>query len=173
LTSDEYARDFNEVKALGSATSTTRTADQTLVARLWAGVDTTPTFPFAVWNNVARTVAIQRNTTTAENARLFAPAEHFVTRRAANDVRRKISIRFVATGDGDSPRDEDGNPDTAPDVNWSSLIGNPPYPSYPGNVAAVGTSQATILALFLRARRYSFPTYVGRRGRRDALVCRI
>ena len=44
--------------------------------------------------------------------------------------------------------DEDGNPDTEPDVNWSSLLGNPPYPSYAGNHAAIGTSQSTILALF-------------------------
>ena len=44
--------------------------------------------------------------------------------------------------------EEDGNPDTEPDVNWNSLIGNPPYPAYPGNVASVGTSSATILALF-------------------------
>jgi len=33
-------------------------------------------------------------------------------------------------------------------VIWSSLIGNPPYPTYAGNHAAIGTSQATILALF-------------------------
>ena len=38
-------------------------------------------------------------------------------------------------------------PNTAPDANWSPLIGNPPYPSYAGNHAAIGTSQATILAL--------------------------
>jgi hypothetical protein len=44
--------------------------------------------------------------------------------------------------------DEDGNPNTAPDANWTSLIVNPPYPTYAGNHAAVGTSQATILALF-------------------------
>jgi len=44
--------------------------------------------------------------------------------------------------------DEDGNPNTEPDVNWTSLIGNPPYPGYPGNLAGVGMSQATILALF-------------------------
>ena len=66
MTSEEYARAFNEAKTIGSATSTTRTADQTKVAQLWAGVNTTPNLPFHVWNNVARTVAIQRNNTTAE-----------------------------------------------------------------------------------------------------------
>ncbi|MEJ7713518.1 MAG: vanadium-dependent haloperoxidase [Pyrinomonadaceae bacterium] len=44
--------------------------------------------------------------------------------------------------------DEDGNPNTVPDANWSSLIGNPPYPTYAGNHAAIGTSQSTILGLF-------------------------
>ena len=44
--------------------------------------------------------------------------------------------------------DEDGNAATAPDAAWLSLIPNPPYPSYAGNMAGIGTSQATILALF-------------------------
>jgi hypothetical protein len=44
--------------------------------------------------------------------------------------------------------DEDGNPNTAPDPNWSSLITTPPYPSYVGNHASIGTSQATVLGLF-------------------------
>jgi hypothetical protein len=148
MTSDEYARDFNEVKALGSATSTTRTADQTQVARLWAGVDTTPTFPFAVWNNVARTVAIQRNNTTAENARLFALLNISSHDALQTTFAGKFQYGLWRPVTAIRRADEDGNPDTAADVNWSSLIGNPPYPSYPGNVAAVGTSQATILALF-------------------------
>ena len=71
MTSAEYAAAFNEVKEIGSATSATRTVDQTLVARLWANVNT-PTTVFFVWNNVARTVALERGTTIVENARLFA-----------------------------------------------------------------------------------------------------
>lgn len=147
MTSDEYARDFNEVKELGSATSATRTADQTKVAQLWANVNT-PTTVWYVWNNVARTVAIERNNTTAENARLFALlniAHHdaLQTTMASKFVhglwRPVTAIRRA---------DEDGNSNTAQDVNWTSLIGNPPYPTYAGNHAAIGTSQATILALF-------------------------
>jgi hypothetical protein len=148
LTSDEYARDFNEVKALGSATSTTRTADQTQVARLWAGVNTTPTLPFAVFNNVARTVAIQRNLTTAENARLFALLNISSHDALQTTFAGKFQYGLWRPVTAIRRADEDGNPLTDPDVNWTSLINNPPYPSYPGNVAAVGTSQATILALF-------------------------
>jgi hypothetical protein len=148
MTSDEYARDFNEVKTLGSATSTTRTADQTLVARLWAGVNATPTLPMGVWNNVARTVAIQRNNTTAENARLFALLNISSHDALQTTFAGKFQYGLWRPVTAIRRADEDGNPDTAPDVNWNSLIGNPPYPAYPGNIAGVGTSQATILALF-------------------------
>jgi hypothetical protein len=44
--------------------------------------------------------------------------------------------------------EEDGNAATLPDAAWSSLIQSPPYPSYAGNMAAIGMSQATILAAF-------------------------
>ena len=71
MTSAQYAADLNEVKELGAVNSTTRTADQTQVARLWANVNT-PTNFLLVWNNVARTVSEARNLTTVERARLFA-----------------------------------------------------------------------------------------------------
>ncbi|MDQ3712187.1 MAG: vanadium-dependent haloperoxidase [Acidobacteriota bacterium] len=147
LTSAEYARDFNEVKELGSATSTTRTADQTKVAQLWAGVNT-PTTLFFTWNNVARTVAISRNNTTAENARLFA----LLNISSHDSLLTTFTSKFVhglwRPVTAIRRADEDGNPNTAQDVNWSSLLTNPPYPAYPGNMAGMGTSQATILALF-------------------------
>jgi len=147
MTSAEYTAAFNEVKELGSATSTTRTADQTQVARLWANVNT-PTTVWFVWNNVARTVSISRNSTTAENARLFAlmnisfhdALQTTMTSKFVHGLWRPVTAIRRA--------DEDGNPDTGPDVNWTSLIGNPPYPTYAGNHAAIGTSQSTILGLF-------------------------
>ncbi len=148
MTSEEYTRDFNEAKVLGSATSTTRTADQTKVAQLWHGVNTTPNLPFHVWNNVARTVSIQRNNTTAENARLFALLNISLHDALQTTFAGKFQYGLWRPVTAIRRADEDGNPDTEPDVNWTSLISNPPYPTYPGNVAAAGTSPATILALF-------------------------
>jgi hypothetical protein len=147
MTSDEYARDFNEVKALGSATSTTRTADQTQIAQLWAPVNT-PTNLFAVWNNVARDIAIQRNNTTAENARLFALLNISSHDTLQTTFAGKFQYGLWRPVTAIRRADEDGNPNTEPDVNWTSLISNPPYPAYPGNMAGMGMSQATILALF-------------------------
>ena len=147
MTSAEYAAAFNEVKEIGSATSTTRTADQTLVARLWANVNT-PTNFLLVWNNVAHSVALARATTTVDKARLFALINISLHDALQTTFASKFEHGLWRPVTAIRRADEDGNPDTAPDANWSSLIGAPPYPSYAGNMAAIGTSQSTILGLF-------------------------
>lgn len=146
MTSEEYAASFNEVKELGSATSTTRTADQTKVAQLWANVNT-PTSVWFVWNNVARTVAASRDNTTAENARLFALMNIAFHDALQTTMASKFVHGLWRPVTAIRRADEDGNADTVQDPNWTSLIGNPPYPTYAGNHAAIGTSQSTILAL--------------------------
>lgn len=148
LTSAEYAAALNEIKEIGSATSTTRTADQTKVAQLWANVNT-PTSVWFVWNNVARTVAGSRNRTTVENARLFALMNIAFHDALQTTMASKFVHGLWRPATAIRRADEDGNPDTTQDANWTSLIGNPPYPAYAGNHAAIGTSQATVLALFL------------------------
>jgi hypothetical protein len=147
LTSDEYARDFNEVKEIGSATSQTRTAEQTQIARLWANVNTPTTF-FIVWNNVARTIAQARGTSTVENARLFALLNiaHHDALQTAFTSKYQYGLWRPVTAIRRA--DEDGNANTAQDANWSSLVGAPPYPSYAGNMATIGASQATVFSLF-------------------------
>jgi hypothetical protein len=144
LNSAEYAADFNEEKELGSATSTTRTADQTLTAQLWASGPASETR----YNNLVRAIALSRNNSTVENARLFALyflASHdalqttFTSKYVYGMWRPITAIRRA---------DEDGNPNTTPDPNWTSLIAAPPYPTYAGNAAATSVSLATIMTLF-------------------------
>lgn len=147
MTSAEYAADFNEVKEIGSATSATRTADQTQVARLWAGVGTSTNF-LLVWNNVARTVALARANTTVENARLFALTNIALHDALQTAFASKFQYGLWRPVTAIQRADEDNNPNTASDGAWTSLITNPPYPTYAGNNAAIGTSQSTILALF-------------------------
>src|SRR4029077_16776954 len=66
LTSDAYAAAIDEVQSLGSATSTTRTADQTQIGKFWAP----PIQNF--WNQIADTVAAARHSDLPTTARLFA-----------------------------------------------------------------------------------------------------
>ena len=147
MTSAEYAAALNEVKEIGSVNSATRTADQTLVARLWAGVGTPTNFLF-VWNNVARTVALERGTTTVEMARLFALTNISLHDALQTSFASKFQYGLWRPVTAIRRADEDGNADTAPDAAWSSLIVAPPYPTYAGNMATIGTSQSTTLALF-------------------------
>jgi hypothetical protein len=67
LDSDKYARDFNELKSLGSLTSTERTADQTHAARYWAEN------PPATWSRVFRMLSAQQGLSLVDNARLALP----------------------------------------------------------------------------------------------------
>jgi len=147
LTSATYAADLNEVKELGSVTSATRTAEQTHVAQLWAAVGTPTNFLF-VWNNVARTVATARALTTVEKARLFALTNFAVHDALQTTFASKFHYGLWRPVTAIRRADEDGNANTTADPSWSSLIANPPYPSYAGNNAAIGTSQSTMLVLF-------------------------
>jgi hypothetical protein len=144
LTSAEYAAAFNETKEIGSAISATRTADQTQTAQLWASGPVADTR----YTALVRNLALNRNNSTVENARLFAlfyMASHdslqssFTSKYTYGMWRPVTAIRRA---------DEDGNPNTAQDANWSSLIAAPPYPTYAGNAASVSASLATTLALF-------------------------
>ncbi len=147
LSSAEYAVSLNEVKELGAATSTSRTADQTLTAQLWA----IPPVSDGLMFNVVRTTALARNNSTVENARLFAlvfmafhdALETTFTSQYTYGLWRPVTAIRRA--------DEDGNPDTAPDANWESLLGpqgTPPHPSYASNASSASASLATTLTLF-------------------------
>lgn len=66
LSSELWARDFNEVKALGSKKSQQRNAEQTEIARFWEEV-----MP-PIYHGIVRSVANMPGREITQNARLFA-----------------------------------------------------------------------------------------------------
>jgi hypothetical protein len=66
VTSQAYIQALNEVKSLGQKTSTTRTADQTVIAKFWAGPI------WNTWNEIAENAALAHHTNLETTARLFA-----------------------------------------------------------------------------------------------------
>src|SRR5579864_7503251 len=66
LTSQAYAQALNEVKSLGQNTSTTRTAEQTLIGKFWAGPI------WNTWNEIAENTALAHHANLETTARLFA-----------------------------------------------------------------------------------------------------
>jgi hypothetical protein len=143
LTSATYTADFDEVKAIGDAASTVRTADQTQSARFFAG--TAETF----WNRVAVTAAVRRRTTLAENARIFAllnmaMADAIIScwdAKYTYELWRPVTaIRLAST---------DGNSDTAENATWTPLVPTPPYPeNASGHSAISGAAQAVLTSFF-------------------------
>jgi hypothetical protein len=146
LTSPEYAEAFNEVKELGSATSTVRTEQQTLIARLFAGVGY-QTSAFAIWNNIARDVALERGYSLIETARLFAQLNVSITDSLQTSQTSKFVYGLWRPVTAIQRADEDLNPLTAPDPTWTSLLVTPPYPSHAGNMSCLCAGAARALAL--------------------------
>ena len=146
LTSTRYATDFNEVKTIGSATSTTRTDEQTLLSRLFASV-VTPTSIWALWSNVARDATESRGFGLLDTARVFALVTVSIHDGLQTSQTGKFIYGYWRPVTAIRRANEDMNANTAEDVNWLPLLTTPPYPSYPGNQACVGASAATALAL--------------------------
>ena len=144
LASQQYADDFNEVKSLGSVNSTTRTADQTQMARLAAGVGTT-TGPPQLWNLVLGDLARSRNLPGLETARAFA----LMTMATHDGFRVTMNGKYLyglwrpVTAIREAARD--GNAATEADPAWLPLITTPPYPTYPGNLTCAAIVAATVL----------------------------
>ena len=143
LESKRYAREFNEVKSLGSATSTTRSADQTLAARYWAEN------PPATWSRIFRTLSAQQAVSLVDNARLYAmlymsAADALIT--VWNDKAEYLFWRpITAIREAES----DGNPDTVADAAWLPLIPTPPYTEHSsGHNGLSGAIVATLQDFF-------------------------
>ena len=66
VTSQAYIQGLNEVKSLGQNTSKTRTSEQTVIAKFWAGPI------WNTWNEIAENAALAHHTNLETTARLFA-----------------------------------------------------------------------------------------------------
>jgi PAP2 superfamily len=150
LTSRKYAREFTEVKALGSATSTTRTADQTLAARYWAEN------PPATWSRIFRTLAAQEGLTLVENARLFAMLYLTAADTLISVWDDKAYWSFWRPITAIQEADTDGNRQTEPDAAWLPLIATPPYPEHPSGHTGLSGSIVKTLQQFFRTDKVAW-----------------
>jgi hypothetical protein len=143
LTSSEYANAINEVQSLGSATSTTRTADQTIVGKFWAP----PIQNF--WNQIAQTVAVAHHSDLATTARLFAALNLSLADGAIAFYDAKYTYQLWRPVTAIRLADTDGNAQTIADPTWIPLAGNTPAdPSYPGAHSTLSVTAADVLASF-------------------------
>lgn len=145
LSSARYAADFDETKQVGAINSTTRTAEQTLMARTWHGVGTTTTSP-NLWNIVLADTARARGWTGLEAARGFALMNMTQHDALMTSFTGKFIYGLWRPVTAIREANTDGNPATAADPAWTPLLATPPYPGYPGNRACLSGSQSQLLA---------------------------
>jgi hypothetical protein len=157
LDSQTYAGDYNEVKALGSATGSSRTPEQELIALFWADGAGTETPP-GHWNTIARDVSARAGNTLDENARLFALLNVAMADAAITAWDAKYFFNnwrpVTAIGNGD----QDGNAATAGDPAWTPLLVTPPFPDYVSGHSTFSGAAAAVLSLFYGTDDIAFST---------------
>lgn len=133
MASSRYAEEFDEVKALGRATGSTRTPDQTAAAQFW-GTSSAP----ATMASIIRSLVTGQDGTTAESARMLALTYANAADALIVTWRDKARHGFWRPYTAIREAAGDGNPATEPDPEWTSLIVNPPYPEHPSGLATFG-----------------------------------
>jgi hypothetical protein len=145
LDSAEYASAINEVQSLGSATSATRTADQTQQALFWADGGGSYTPP-GHWNQIATTVAQAQGNSLSANARLFAQLNVALADAAIACWDTKYTYDAWRPETAIQLADQDGNAATTVDANWRPLLLTPPHPTYVSGHSTFSAAAAGILA---------------------------
>src|SRR5262249_27063523 len=147
LTSAEYTAAFNEVKSLGAANSTTRTAEQSEIAHFWYGAAGTFT-PTGYWNQIAQEGAVERGNSLVKTARLFALLNLAQADATFAIWDAKYTYNFWRPVTAIRAADTDGNPDTAADPTWTPFLVTPAHPSYISAHSGISGASAAVLAAF-------------------------
>jgi hypothetical protein len=154
LTSEAYARDYNEIKRLGGQVSKERTAEQTEIARFW--FEGAPS-----WSRIARVVAAKQGLDAWDSARLLglmslAMADGYIAGfkvRYVYDFWRPVTaIREGAT---------DGNDATVGDPSWNSLQNTPPVSDYPSTMSLISGAASVALAAAMGTDKVAFSVTSG------------
>ena len=142
LTSRRYAKDYNELKRVGSVTSdlTERPQDRADAARFYA--TSSPAF---VFNLAARQVAAAERSSLSKNARALA-----LLNMASNDSLvasfwTKYHYQLWRPETAIVEGNLDGNARTDADTTYVPYIRTPCFPSYPSNHGSASDSAAEIL----------------------------
>lgn len=139
MTSQLWARDYDEIKALGGKNSARRSAEQTDIARFWEA-----TLP-PIYHGVVRSLAAIPGRDVPQNARLFMAVTQAMDDALIAVFDAKYHYHFwrpvTAIRNGDS----DGNDATEREPAWSSFIEAPLHPEYPCAHCILAASVGTVL----------------------------
>ena len=150
LTSNRYAQEFAEVQAVGSLTSTTRSADQTDAAQFWAEN------AVGMWNRITRQLTTERQLGNVDAARLFARLNLTAADAVIACWDDKAHWGYWRPITAIREADNDGNPATTADPEWLPLLNTPPYPDHPSGHNCLSSSVVSTLRDYFGTDKVSF-----------------
>jgi hypothetical protein len=143
LKSPEYAKDFNEVKAVGAKEKSTRTPEQQELADFYRSE-----YLCNVFQNMPREVAKAHTKNIDDSSRLLALVSMAVADQAITvwDSKKHYMLWRPITAIHEA--DKDGNDATTVDLAWQPMLVTPPYPDYTSGGNGVTGAQTGILKQF-------------------------
>jgi hypothetical protein len=167
LSSKKWAREYNEVKEIGSSTSTTRTAEQTLAARFWAEP------PVQQARNTFRKFVLDHDLDVVQAARFMGMISVVYADALIACFDAKYHYAFWRPITAIRAGDTDGNAATVGDPAWSTLLaGTPNHPEYPSAHSCLTPAGGRVIARFLGTKKIDFtvPSLTGLGDRHFATV---
>ena len=150
MTEYVYARDYSEVMEIGRKVSSSRTAEQTTIARFW------PMGIPRMWNLVAHQAAEALDCSLLEEARLFALVNVALADAQVVGWDMKYHYGFWRPITAIRLADQDGNDATTADPAWESLLPAPAFPEYTSGHSTSCSAAATVLAKFAGTNSFTF-----------------
>jgi hypothetical protein len=149
LSSPAFADTYHEVRRLGGKDSVARTEEQTMIAHFWADNAGSVTPP-GHWNQIAQSIALERGTTLAENARIFAHLN--LALHDAGILCWVIKFTFEFWRPITAIREAERN------EKWTPLLETPPFPAYVSGHSTFSSAAAAVLAQSFGADKITFST---------------
>ncbi len=140
LTSNKYAKTYNEVMTVGSVDSTERPPDRANVALFYAASSST-----LVFNQAARRVSQEQGHSLSENARALALINMANHDSLVATFLNKYRYNFWRPETAIHAGDTDGNPKTDPDPSYVPFIVTPCFPSYPSAHGSASNAAAEVM----------------------------
>jgi hypothetical protein len=139
LTSEAWAKDFNEIKTIGDKAGTKRTPEQTAIALFWE--TTAPT----IYHGIVRSVAAAPGRDITRNARLLAAAAQAADDALIAVMDAKYHYSFWRPVTAIRNADNDNNNATERDPSWLPLVDAPMHPEYPCAHCIIASSMGAVL----------------------------
>jgi len=151
LDTKKWARDYNEVKEIGSSTSTTRTPEQTLAARFWAEP------PVQQARGSLRKLVLDHQLDIDDAARFMAMVSVTYADALIACFDAKYHYAFWRPITAIRAGHTDGNEATVGDPTWATLLpATPNHPEYPSAHSCLTPAGGLVVARFLGTPKIDF-----------------